>query len=297
MTISEETIDLYLRGDLSGSDLETFNNAIASDPKLRQELDFQNDIVNSLKQYRHQQLKGRFNSIEIPAGTAGGGLGSSIYLKFAASIGIVAALMGGTALWLNNQSDTESTVAVNSTTSNPETGVLILKNNTPESNSRLPEQTKPAAEKGTNNTATVKKEDKNTATQALSSKKGNNVNVDVPTSENLASEQYSDHSTTDFEVPSMNDGNTNSSVQNIKVNIVKEKDLAYRFFNNQLFLHGNFSNSPYELYELNTSPEKRLYLYFETNYYELIQGKTKTTALTPIKDKATLNQLNQLKER
>jgi len=291
MNISEETIDLYLRGDLSGSDLESFNKAIASDPKIKQELDLQSDIVNSIKQYRHQQLKNRFNSIEIPAGGLGGNVSSSIYLKFAASIGIVAALMGGTAIWLSNQTDeiTPNNLVVNRTDSKP------ITNNT-KSDSKSLNLTKSSIEKVTKNPVTIKKDNNTTAPKTISSKKGNVANTDI-SPEDISTEQYSDHSIADFEVPSINDGNTNSSVQNIKVNIVKEKDLAYRFFNNQLFLHGNFSNSTYELYELNTSPQKRLYLYFESNYYELIQGKTKITALTPIKDKSTLNQLNQLRDR
>jgi len=295
MNISEETIDLYLRGDLSGSELDAFNNALSSDPKLKQEIDLQSDIVDSIKQYRHQQLKSRLNSIEIPAGAgAGGNFTSSIYLKFAASIAIVAALMGGTAIWLSNQTNEAipNSVPANLNSSKPNT-------NTAESVSELPEAIKPSVEKekATKNPVSTKKENNTIATEAFSSKKGNVVNTADTGTEDISNEQYSDHSIADFEVPSVNDGNTNSSVQNIKVNIVKEKDLAYRFFNNQLFLHGNFSNSTYELFELNTSPEKRLYLYFESNYYELIQGKTKITALTPIKDKSTLNQLNQLRER
>ena len=109
-------------------------------------------------------------------------------------------------------------------------------------------------------------------------------------------EQFNIHPQTDgVDMSSINHGSVTGTASQVKVNIVKDKDLAYRFFNNQLFLHGNFSNSTYELYELNNSPSKQLFLYFDGNYYELIQGKTKVTALTPIKDKSTLAQLSQLR--
>lgn len=279
MNISEETIDSYLRGDLSGSDLEAFKSTVGSDPGLKQEIDFQQDIVNSLKQYRHQQLKSRFNSVEIPAS----GLNNSVFLKFAASIGIVAILIGSFVVWEQQQKH----IAVDSIpkTSVPETASA---NNTTVYSTKTA-SAKPQAKE----TSSAK----NTVTTPAESNKKGTVSNDV-FSEEIATEQYSPEAINrDFNMPEINDHTSNSTIQDVKVNIIKEKSLGYRFFNNQLFLHGNFSNSPYELFELNSTPDKQLYLYFETNYYELLQGKTKITALNPITDSNTLIQLNQLRER
>ena len=294
MTISEEIIDLYIKGELSESQLDSFNKAIASDPNLQKEVDLQSDIINSIKQYRHQQLKSRFNSIEIPAASPS----NSVYWKFAASLAFVAALIGGTSILVNNQ---------NSTNTSDLKQVNSLETVTSHNHINTTENTSSIAPflnddpNNTNNNSTVSLNSKNKSGKASKPTiKSNTATIDNPSTtseEEMVMDSNPDRMNGDFEVPSINDGNSNSGIQNIRVNIIKEKELAYRFYNNQLYLHGNFGKSPYELYELNTSPEKRLYLYFESNYYELIQGKTKITSLTPIKDKASIDQLDQLRER
>ncbi|MBC7451367.1 MAG: hypothetical protein H7259_07745 [Cytophagales bacterium] len=297
MNISEETIDLYLRGDLSEPELQAFKRAIDADPKLKQEIDFQSDVVNSLKNYRHQQLKSRFDKLEIPAGgnIIGSGYTSSIYTKFAASILVVALLIGGSSIWLNNQNptqtpDSNNSVAVVPTTPSPSKNEVTKTENSSAVIANTTQENVISA-----NTSQAKKASKTTVKVSI---KQNRIRKDSELFDEVAGEQNSpDMLNPDFEMPVINDGTSSAGIQNVKVNIVKEKNLGYRFFNNQLFLHGNFSNSTYELFELNNAPSKQLYLYFENNYYELLQGKTKVTSLNPITNKATLVQLNQLRER
>jgi hypothetical protein len=300
MNISEETIDSFLRGDLSGADLEKFNSALAADPKLQQEVSIQRDIVESLKQYRHQQLKNRLNSIEMkPVGL---GTFSSTYIKLAASIGVVALLVGGYILFnKNNVSSSISTNEAEKATVNSEIGESITTGaETPASDKTIANTTTAATE---NTSISSETASKNPAVSDTKKSSSNNVKgskkstaytepSDTEMNEDYAMDKVND----DFSIPTINDGSASISAPQIKVSIVKEKNLGYRFFNNQLFLHGNFSNSTYELYELNNKPSKQLFLYFENNYYELIQGKTKVTDLIPITDKTTLLQLTQLRE-
>jgi hypothetical protein len=308
MNISEEIIDSFVRGELKGSDLDSFNSAVAANPQLQEQVAFQKEIVGSINQYRHQQLKNRLNSIALkPVGVS---LLASNYTKIAASITAVVILLGSYALYDNLTTKTSpivsNTLSSETTTSRSSS---IQSDNTP-SNEHITATTEQAKKQAKIiNTSTSQSKQANTKATSVPSK-NQSVNPSIKSSESNTQSgintNYSDPQmesdnmigiNDNFDMPSMNtDGSISSiSTPQIKVNIVKENNLGYRFFNNQLFLHGNFSNSTYELLELNNKPSKQLFLYFESNYYELIQGKTKTTPLSSIKDSKVLLQLNQLR--
>src|SRR6478609_7091153 len=104
MNISEETIDAFLRGDLSETEVAAFNKAVSADPKLQQEVSIQKDIIDAVKQNRHQQLKDRLNAIDVkPVGV---GFFSSPYFKLAASIGVVALIVGSFSMFNNTEENT-----------------------------------------------------------------------------------------------------------------------------------------------------------------------------------------------
>ncbi|HSY61484.1 MAG TPA: hypothetical protein VK796_06380 [Cytophaga sp.] len=309
MNITEETIDSFLRGDLSEAEQTAFNKAVAADPKLQQEVSIQKDIIDSVKQYRHQQLKDRLNAVDIkPVGFA---FYSSPYFKLAASIGIVALIVGSFSLFTNTETNENSTVVESSTTGTES----IVQSNEPTSSIASANTNSAATDvnsKAENVTSAPVITDNKNITAATTSTTGNTKAINNTVSKTQKAPEnttYKDASeetidtdnmgvNDNFDMPSMNHGGNASSISSpqIKVSIVKENNLGYRFFNNQLFLHGNFSNSTYELFELNNKPSKQLFLYFENNYYELIQGKTKVTALNPITDKAVLIQLTHLRE-
>lgn len=300
MNISEETIDSFLRGDLSETEIAAFNKAVAADPKLQQEVSIQRDIIDAVKQNRHQQLKDRLNAIDVkPVGV---GFFSTPYVKLAASIGVVALIVGSFSVF-NSNKETISTVVASSATGTESTETSPIPS--AENASSKTEKTSSATTiEQTENNVTAQSSKVVAANTSKSTKSSNAKNTasdatyEEPSEEPLDSDNAIQGINDNFNMPTMNhDGNTSSiSSPQIKVSIVKENNLGYRFFNNQLFLHGNFSNSTYELFELNNKPSKQLFLYFENNYYELIQGKTKVTSLTPITDKAILLQLTQLRE-
>lgn len=300
MNISEEIIDSFLRGDLNSAETEAFNNALSADPELQQEVSIQKDIVEALKGHRHQQLKNRLNSIDVkPAGVFG-----SSYVKLAASMGMVALLVGSFALFSTDDPKESGLVQTRTTTSSESNKNQPLSVSEELSQADQP-QTKVLAAATEHSGTSVNSKAVSVDAETNSVK---NSSIDKTTKKSAAKLTYSEidademdggftiqPQTDGVDMSAVNHGSATSTTSQVKVNIVKDKDLAYRFFNNQLYLHGNFSNSTYELYELNNSPSKQLFLYFAGNYYELIQGKTKVTTLTPITDKATLAQLSQLK--
>jgi hypothetical protein len=296
MNITEEIIDSFLRGDLSGAELEAFNKALASDLSLQQDVSIQSDIVDSIKQHRHQQLKNRLNAIDMKP--TGFGFFSSGYAKLAASVGVVALLIGGYTLLSDSKNIDDASVANDSNTKEISTTVqstdstVTLSQNTTNAN----EIAAANADKNSINLTTTSPLKKSVGSKNNKQQAQQSTTYQEPNAETSDVDYNTDELGDNITMPSINTGGASaSSTPNIKVNIVKEQDLGYRFYNNQLFLHGNFTSSTYELYELNNKPSKQLFLYFESNYYELIQGKTKVTKLSPITDEAVLAQLIQLR--
>lgn len=300
MNISEETIDSFLRGDLSETEQTAFNKAVAADPKLQQEVAIQKDIIDGVKQHRHQQLKDRLNAIEVkPVGV---GFFSSPYFKLAASVGVVALLVGSFSIFNNNTIENTATVVESSPTGTESTEKSTEVSSIVSAENITSETEKTASKTAENNVTAQTSKVVASASKTTQSSHAQNTASDN-TFEEVSDEPMDSDNTIEgvndnFNMPTMNHGGNASNISSpqIKVSIVKENNLGYRFFNNQLFLHGNFSNSTYELFELNNKPSKQLFLYFESNYYELLQGKTKVTSLTPITDKVILLQLTQLRE-
>ena len=89
--------------------------------------------------------------------------------------------------------------------------------------------------------------------------------------------------------------NTNpaASVQNVSIKTIEDNALGYRYFNNELYLHGNFSKDKYKL--INAASQKEMYLYFDNQYYLLKQGTTKVTPLKAIADKQLISRLEILR--
>lgn len=300
MNITEEMIDSFLRGDLNSAETEAFNKAVSADPKLQQEVSIQKDIIDSVKQFRHQQLKDRLNAIDVkPVGV---GFFASPYVKLAASIGVVALIAGSFSLFNNTNENPATAVVESSATGIDPTHSTSLTETAPASDVTV-SATESAASAKTDSKPTAASTNAATAGSTVNNTKTQKTASDVAAHVDLSEEPMDTDNTIEgindnFNMPTMNHGGSASGVSSpqVKVSIVKENNLGYRFFNNQLYLHGNFSNSTYELFELNNKPSKQLFLYFENNYYELIQGKTKVTALTPITDKTILLQLTQLRE-
>src|SRR5436190_1701308 len=90
MSFYEEKIEAYLAGKLNAADKLALEEGMTKDPLLKNEVELQNDIIESLKNSRKIQLKNRLNTIDM--NTASTGVSSAV--KIAASfitVGIVGA--------------------------------------------------------------------------------------------------------------------------------------------------------------------------------------------------------------
>jgi hypothetical protein len=101
------------------------------------------------------------------------------------------------------------------------------------------------------------------------------------------------------DISSENNFNTIEEIkENIesKVEVEAEKSrkypFHYKFYNNKLFLLGDFKNSPYEIIELNSAKGKKYFLYYEGSFYRLYSDRMKPAPLEKVDDKSIIDELN-----
>lgn len=290
----ENKIEAYLRNELSPMDQAAFEQDLAQNPALSKEVAFQKDLIQTIQLNRKAELKARLNNVQVPSVAAGRN-----YLNVAAILtGVLITSIGTYFIWNQNktkestvsQTKVESTVAAETTANNPSVTKATALTDAPkttknqESTSVSSTQTKTK----TSSTSTTKNQATNTQMDA------SNLNeVDMVEEHNV------DFSANEINVPTINDKDASKGklVQNIEIKEIKDANLGYTYYNNQLYLYGDFGNNPYELVELNNKQKKHLYIAMNDHFYELIQGKSTFTKFVAIKDTALIQQLTILKNQ
>jgi len=290
MHYTEETIEAYVTQKLSASETVLFEKQMASDPALKSEVELQQDVVSSLRNHRHAELKARLNKIDV--GTNTYNIGS----KIASSV-IIASIVGaGFYLYISNnlESNTKNignnTVAAVSTDKNVNQSSEVKTNTVavaPDVNNK---NNAGSANSGQNNVQ--KNNNQNIAAD-------NNASTEVP-SELTLPEVTEFNNNNEF---SSSDNNTLPDASIVKSPITKventtvaikdnnKKEYTYQFYSNKLFLYGDFNSSTYDIFEFNRNGKKQVYLYINAQYYQLNNNQVEVANLITIKDKSIIGQL------
>jgi hypothetical protein len=292
MNFYEDKIEAYLTGKLNAADKLALEEGMTKDPLLKNEVDLQNDIIESLKNSRKIQLKNRLNNIDVT--TTSTGVSSAV--KIAASfitIGIIGAgVYYMTVVSSKDKQKENVTVVMNEDLQVPELKDENI-SNTPVTALEKEVVNNTANKQNQNNSVsnTTSKENK-------SSNNSQNVVAQANVPNGVIADTESDRINRDvtIEVPNGNIGETSvGKAENVDVNISdkNKKDFSYQYYSNKLFLYGDFNDQPYNLFEVNSSKSKQLYLYYDGKYYELKSNQNKVTRLKEVKDASVLKHLNK----
>jgi hypothetical protein len=301
-----ENIESYIANKMSASDKAFFESELAKDPLLSNEISLQKDIAESLKAYRKAELKGRLNNIEVSIGSSYTGV------KVAASVILASLISFGSYYYFSKNDSVADKLEVNSIASN-NTNSALKNNNTSEVavKSEAIEQTKIDATEPTKNKIS-KKDDvvivdksKKKKTTSTSPAIKNEEPVTLPAvNPQDVKDKFEDNdkfqNDNEIQMPKGDVGTTThlNNVKDLHVEVKNtKKQFHYQYYNDKLFLYGDFNSSPYEIFELNSKKDKELYLFYNNEFYGLKQGQTKVTALQLIKDSEKLNALNALRSK
>ncbi|MFH6982952.1 hypothetical protein [Marinoscillum luteum] len=300
MNPTPHQIDSYLRNELSSSELSAFEAEMSNNPELMDQVRFEQTVVEGISQYRKAELKARLDAIEIGSGWMGiGQLGSSALVKSVGGV-LVASLVGVSAYFVftaeENITSPEIIESIEITSPKqsesyqfefPELSDQKVSSVVSESSPNVAEKSSATSDEKVEALPTVQKSvasvDEETEFVPV---------VDLPDLGELSEEKGL--KIEDANLPEMNEmdvvsskGESPISVETIQRN---SESIKYKYFDGKLFLYGDFKSTPYEIIEINRPTERKLYLFYDQEYYSIIVSD-KVQELSPITNHQLLQEL------
>lgn len=318
-----ELIDSYLSGSMTTSEETSFMDLIETDPILKEEFLFQQSIVGGLREYRKNELKNRLSSISIGVGFFGFLMNASYYKVMAAALtlGIIGYGTYYTITAYFGENDLPDELVISETS---HFDLLIVDH--PKNNSN--QFINPDVMKGVyllaDDFRPSLKSDIKVSKTIPDKKQQKTILIKDPTiaeksNETSESSKESKIAIPEFSVPKFNEepleeealsglaidinnleslGISNSEEdKEIEIEQFKKnnKVLQYKFTEGKLYLYGDFRGDPYELLEINTKGQKRLYFYHHKQYFRLDRYQKSISDFIQITDKKLMKELEILR--
>ena len=299
----EEAIAQYLTRRMSEVERSAFEQKISESPQLAQKIEFEKQIAQGIKNYKKGILKSRLDQLEL-----GPSIVETTYITTKTILaGITVIVIGGLSYFMLTPGEilvieNQETIIGTDGMAEDKNAKISLEIDTTYamlSDKKEDERTSPIT-KDIENT-TVKLSTKQSKKESKSDKVILQAEVEVVLPDMDGTEISFDEtfdSLQDFSDDLMKNQAQVSSVPELEVEIEmkKTKKLKYIYVGEKLILIGDFSASPYQIIEDNTIAEKKLYLYFEQEYYVLSVTSEKK-ALIPVRDIRLLDYLVDLRNK
>jgi hypothetical protein len=305
---SHEDIEAYLSNQMPAAQRSAFESQIATDPLLKQEVGFQQDMISAIRTHRQNALKSRLDALEIPA--AEPAFYTLPAFKWAASILVASVASIGGYMYLQDQGQDLLTLS-------PEADVVVIEAPVTSTLPFLFEEVAEPAEESPQ-PALAESLDATAVAPAPATAPAPKQKTSSITASRLAAASEILSSEGDFIIPEPGavtapifnkDGNikvptgniANAQVTeplvNVDVKVINDTNegFHYQYYNNKLFLYGNFDEQPYELLEVNTSEGKNLFMHYKGEFFKLESNALQKTPLLKIKDPKLLSELELLK--
>jgi len=268
-----EHIDDYLANRLGEADKQAFEQQLEGNPELREEVEFQRQLIEGVRRARALEIKGMLNNVPVGgAGWSGGQIAAAVI-----SAGVVV-----TSLYFFLNADTPTAPDVSTKTTDVITTPVIQADsltdngvNTNEQKEIIPEESKAKAK--------VTSATRNKTNEASAVRKPR-IEVLDPSDELSSNEENSPtNATSRMEI-------TTSKMEVVTGLMDRKHDFHYQFSQGKLLLYGPFDKSLYEILEVHGDGHA-VFLFYRENYYLLDQGKTQITKLRPITDSDLIKKL------
>lgn len=273
-----ELIDDYISNRLNGPDRKSFENQVAGDPALKEEVDFQQKVVEGVRQARAIELKNMLNNVPVSGSSWNGG-------KIAAAV--VSAGLVATSLYFYMKEDVQLVAPgeeVRQEITAPPSQTEI-EPATPTAEPKIDERT---------STGTVQpKEKPKVLTESKPSTPVRKPDIQVvdPSAELTESKQGATTSVTP----------TRAEISASKMEVItgladKKHNFHYQFAQGKLMLFGPFDKSLYEILEIHGDGHA-VFLFYKENYYLLDEQQSEITELKYIQDAQLLKKLKEYRGR
>lgn len=291
-------IEAYLSQSLPEKERILFEQALTQDPALHQEFLFQKELQEGIQEYRRAELKGRLDQINPQTGWYPWAQ-TGLFKIGAALTGL--AILGSSIYFWPQDTQYNNLPSLRHIDHIDQQSALLLK----------PVMAEPVAEellvaeadKEVKTTEAAPKADKtekkSTGTTTVAESK---TTTEEGTVEVIKPNVAADFGDTGLNTELTEPGNSPAGVDNENINEInavevsvredKKYDFHYQFFNNKLYLFGDFHKVPYEILELNHLEGKTHYLYYKGTYYQISDNVQVVAPLVPIEDEQLIKDLN-----
>jgi hypothetical protein len=286
---NEQLVGRYFDNEMSEIQRLEFENQLLQDSGLREEYNLQKDLIEGIKEVRRLELKARLD--HIPINTP---LFQTIGFKSVVVASVTAGIGLGIYYFLDQKND--GPISQVDITENQ----LILEdlNKVPD----IPEAITPIVDDGKKSKQKIQetapaKEDSKSEPLTLNSEEEPKIiepNVIEP-------DVVEDFAEEDFASEEIAVENQINSIEKVKENVESTVEVAtvpdkknkfhYKFFENKLYLLGNFSEMPYEIIEINSKSGKSYFLFYNESFYKLKTDQLKPAPLEKIENDSLVNEL------
>ena len=280
-----EKIDEYLTNRLSEQDRETFEQQLGTDSALKAEVEFQTQIIESLKKARVAELKEMLNKVPVDS------VIKYPALKIAAGlIGAAVIVSAGYLYYSNNKSELPVTVPT------IEDSIVQTEDTQPSEAEEKKDIIEQPIEPETSATQQKVLSPAQVPSSRPSDKGETSQPVDKPALDVIDPSEELTEST-----PTRGNSNAKPVLTIPKMNVEvdsssKKYPFHYQFKDGKMILFGSFDKSLYEIIEINGGSHS-VFLYHKENYYKLDESKNEITPLEPVKDKALIQKLKEYRKK
>jgi hypothetical protein len=287
-----ELVSSYLENEMTEIERLEFENQLLNNPELRTEYNLQKDLINGIKQSRMAELKARLDNITIHTPVYQT-IGYKAFLATSLSV-----IVGISAYFLISEKDALMASQVDLS----QNEIII------EEEAVLPEAPKaivPAASDQTTGLTIAEPrelvQEEEAPIASAMPEKAEPINPNVIEPDVIEGFEEDEFTTEEINVEVQI-----SELENVKEEVESTVEIAsvenrrnkfhYRFFENKLYLIGNFNDMPYEIIELNAKSGKSYFLFYNDSFYRLESEQLKPAPLQKIENDSLVNELRVIQK-
>jgi hypothetical protein len=273
----KDLVSAYFDGEMTISEGNDFLNNVSQDAELKNEFQFQSEIIEGLKAARVSELKAMLDAVPV-------GGGGAIALGKLAIIGGVLILSGLSYFYISNKDTIQPLTEPKAI--EDALDELISSSNNEEDIAEEFEQLEVQAEQKSviSKTEIIKPNKESIITSPQ---------INKP--ETIEPHELIEENNDEFDVPEsglIQKNTTTLSAIDIDVDNSKKKySFHYQLKAGKLFLYGSFDKGLYEILEFNSPEGKILFLYYKDKYYGLSKNQSEIVPLDEVTEDSLISKL------
>jgi hypothetical protein len=273
----KDLVSAYFDGEMTKLEGNDFLNNVSKDAELKNEFQFQSEIIEGLKAARVSELKAMLDAVPV-------GGGGAIALGKLAIIGGVLILTGLSYFYISNKDSIQPLTEPKAI--EDALDELISSSNNEEDIAEEFEQLEVQAEQKSviSKTEIIKPNKESIITSPQ---------INKP--ETIEPHELIEENNDEFDVPEsglIQKNTTTLSAIDIDVDNSKKKySFHYQLKAGKLFLYGSFDKGLYEILEFNSPEGKILFLYYKDKYYGLSKNQSEIVPLDEVTEDSLISKL------